>query len=77
MYNPTALAPNTPPLSSAPAPIFGVTTEKLTNSCQPEVLTFLAHRPIHTVAMVGFINDNGLESPLNRGAFYEIGRAHV
>ena len=70
MYSPTVLAPIAPPLSSAPAPIFGVTTEKLTNTCQREVLTFLAHRPIHTVAMVGFIKDNGLESPLNRGAFY-------
>lgn len=37
---------------------------------QPEVLEFLSHRPIHTVGMVGFIHDNGLVSPLNRGTFY-------
>lgn len=35
-----------------------------------EVLEFLSHRPIHTVPMVGFIKDNGLFSPLNRGIFY-------
>jgi len=37
---------------------------------ETEVLAFLARRPIHTVAMVGFIHDNGLVSPLNRGTFY-------
>lgn len=35
-----------------------------------EVLEFLSRRPIHTVTMVGFINDNGVVSPLNRGTFY-------
>jgi predicted GNAT family acetyltransferase len=35
-----------------------------------EVLAFLAARPIHTVFMAGFIRDNGLVSPLNRGTFY-------
>jgi len=35
-----------------------------------EVIKFLAQRPIHTVAMVGFIRDNGIDSPLNRGKFY-------
>lgn len=35
-----------------------------------EVLAFLAQRPIHTVIMAGFIRDNGLVSPLNRGTFY-------
>lgn len=37
---------------------------------EAEVLSFLAVRPIHTVAMVGLIHDNGLISALNRGAFY-------
>jgi ribosomal protein S18 acetylase RimI-like enzyme len=37
---------------------------------QAEVLKFLSERPIHTVAMVGFIIDNGIESRLNRGTFY-------
>lgn len=35
-----------------------------------EAQMFLASRPIHTVALRGFISDNGLESPLNRGKFY-------
>ena len=43
---------------------------ELDASREQEVLEFLSHRPIHTVAMVGFINDNGLVSPLNRGTFY-------
>src|SRR5262249_17622864 len=37
---------------------------------EQEVLGFLGQRPIHTVAMVGFITDNGIESPFNRGTFY-------
>lgn len=35
-----------------------------------EVLAFLAMRPVHTVVMTSFINDNGLVSSLNRGVFY-------
>lgn len=34
------------------------------------VLDFLGARPLHTVYMAGFILDNGLVSPLNRGTFY-------
>lgn len=37
---------------------------------EAEVLEFLAARPIHTVFMSGFIRDNGIVSPLNRGTFY-------
>jgi uncharacterized protein len=47
-----------------------VSVAKLTNQDRNEVLAFLGERPIHTVCMVGFIRDNGLESQLNRGAFY-------
>jgi uncharacterized protein len=47
-----------------------VSVTELTNQDRNEVLAFLAERPIHTVCMVGFIRDNGLESQLNRGAFY-------
>ena len=47
-----------------------VITSRLTDADKTEVLDFLARRPMHTVAMVGFINDNGLVSPLNRGTFY-------
>lgn len=35
-----------------------------------EVMKFLAVRPVHTVVMTGFINDNGLRSELNRGKFF-------
>jgi uncharacterized protein len=37
---------------------------------EQEVLEFLKMRPVHTVVMAGFIQDNGLESPNNRGNFY-------
>ena len=47
-----------------------VVTSRLTDADKTEVLDFLAQRPMHTVAMVGFIHDNGLVSPLNRGTFY-------
>lgn len=47
-----------------------VSVEPLTEENRNEVLAFLAERPIHTVCMVGFIRDNGLESVYNRGVFY-------
>jgi ribosomal protein S18 acetylase RimI-like enzyme len=47
-----------------------VSVEILANSDTTEVLSFLSQRPIHTIAMVGLINDNGIVSPLNRGTFY-------
>jgi hypothetical protein len=40
------------------------------NSDEAEVLQFLAQRPIHTVAMMSMIRDNGIVSPFNRGTFY-------
>ncbi|HMT07215.1 MAG TPA: hypothetical protein PKA82_04355 [Pyrinomonadaceae bacterium] len=42
----------------------------LTNSDKAEALKFLALRPVHTVVMTSFINDNGIESDLNRGKFF-------
>ena len=45
---------------------------KLTNHSEAEVLTFLAQRPLHAVIMTGFIRDNGLVSPANRGTFYGV-----
>ena len=60
-----------------------VSVARLVNGDETEVLEFLVQRPIHTVAMMSLIHDNGLESSLNRGTFYgcrdlnEIGRAHV
>lgn len=35
-----------------------------------EVLAFLSERPLHTVYLTGYILDNGIVSPLNRGLFY-------
>ncbi len=46
------------------------TVRPLTNEQRHEVLAFLSARPVHTVCMAGFIHDNGLESPLNRGTFH-------
>jgi len=46
------------------------TAAPLADEHQGEVLAFLAARPLHTVMMAGFIRDNGLVSPLNRGTFY-------
>jgi uncharacterized protein len=46
------------------------TTRQLKAGCEEEVLGFLADRPVHTAMMAGFIRDNGLVSPLNRGSFY-------
>lgn len=48
----------------------GASIDALTDEDRAEVLSFLSLRPIHTVFMAGLILDNGLDSPLNRGAFY-------
>lgn len=45
---------------------------RLTNEAETEVLNFLVERPLHTVILTGFIRDNGLVSPANRGAFYGV-----
>ena len=42
----------------------------LTEADKHEVLSFLKMRPVHTVVMTSFINDNGMESANNRGKFY-------
>lgn len=47
-----------------------VSVQKLGAEDENEVLAFLAVRPVHTVFISGFIRDNGLESPLNRGTFF-------
>jgi predicted GNAT family acetyltransferase len=47
-----------------------ITVERLRQGDQAEVLEFLAERPLHTVIIAGWIRDNGLVSPLNRGTFY-------
>ena len=47
-----------------------LSVDRLVNKDEAEVLEFLAQRPIHTVAMMSLIHDNGIVSPLNRGTFY-------
>ena len=49
-----------------------VKAETLTAEQEPEVLQFLSERSIHTVAMAGFILDNGIVSERNRGVFYGV-----
>lgn len=44
--------------------------ELLKNDDRNETLAFLAERAVHTVILAGFIRDNGLDSPLNRGTMY-------
>lgn len=47
----------------------------LTELDRERTLAFLNERPVHTVVMTSFINDNGLESSLNRGKFFEYAAA--
>lgn len=47
-----------------------IEVKRLANSDTEEVLQFLAKRPIHTVAMMSLIHDNGIVSPFNRGTFF-------
>jgi GNAT superfamily N-acetyltransferase len=47
-----------------------VGVQKLNDTDSAEALAFLAARPLHTVSLAGFIRDNGLISPFNRGSFY-------
>jgi uncharacterized protein len=70
MYLQTATAR----ISTTPVPVRytenEVVTIRFTPEFEAEVLNFLSERPMHTVAMTGFIRDNGLVSKLNRGTFY-------
>jgi GNAT superfamily N-acetyltransferase len=47
-----------------------MTISRLTMRDEREVLAYLSRRPAHTFALAGFIRDNGVTSPLNRGKFY-------
>ena len=53
-----------------------VRVERLVNTDAAEVLHFLSQRPIHTVAMMSLIHDNGIVSPFNRGTFYSCRDLH-
>jgi uncharacterized protein len=70
MYQLSSLALTKAPNGQFSSDHFMVEVAALNMSEENEVLTFLARRPIHTIGMVGFIQDNGLVSPLNRGTFY-------
>ncbi|MBP6003761.1 MAG: GNAT family N-acetyltransferase [Pyrinomonadaceae bacterium] len=43
---------------------------KINGSHMAETLKFLAERPVHTVVMTSFLQDNGFDQELNRGTFY-------
>jgi len=74
MKNQAAKRIQTTGSTSALLPIFAAPNMsrvcELHNQHTDEVLSFLAERPVHTVVMASFINDNGLESDLNRGTFH-------
>ncbi len=63
----TSTTPRVEELATAPG---SVNIQRLANSDAAEVLQFLSQRPIHTVAMMSLIRDNGIVSPFNRGTFY-------
>src|SRR4029453_16276330 len=58
------------PVDFSPLEKTDVSVQPLTPGSESEVIQFLNQRPLHTVAMVSLIRDNGLVSPLNRGTFY-------
>jgi uncharacterized protein len=70
MFQLNSLALNKPHYGHVSSYETMVQVAELGASNESEVLEFLARRPIHTIGMVGFIQDNGLVSPLNRGTFY-------
>jgi uncharacterized protein len=57
-------------LRSLAAPSTAQPIQSLSNRNKTEVLDFLSIRPLHTFVMTGWIRDNGLTNPLNRGKFY-------
>ncbi len=70
MYRQTATARINSAPFTVPFTASEVIATKLTAECEAEALNFLAARPLHTVTLTGFISDNGVVSPLNRGTFY-------
>lgn len=44
--------------------------QQLTDEHETEALRFLSSRAVDTLYMIGLIQDNGLDSPFNRGTFY-------
>lgn len=62
--------PLPPPDDAAASAIDAPRVERLVRGQEDEALAFLAARPVNTFVMGGYIRDNGLESPRNRGDFY-------
>jgi predicted GNAT family acetyltransferase len=56
--------------AAALAPAAPTQVERLVSGQEDEVSDFLSAHPLQTFVMSGFIRDNGLESPRNRGNFY-------
>lgn len=73
MLNQTATRIENSPLLRRPflmtAPDIANVVE-LKNEDRNEMLAFLNYRPVHTVVMTSFIQDNGVKSGLNRGKFF-------
>ncbi len=65
---------NTFEIARNQVPVFSVPEmqrlQRLTETNEAEVIRFLKIRPVHTVVMTSFIQDNGIESEHNRGTFY-------
>ena len=53
-----------------PEAMVSVETSELLDADRNEVIAFLAERPVETVCLAGFIRDNGVVSPHNRGTIY-------
>ena len=64
------MQPGTENLRSLAVPRMAQSIQSLRNRHKTEVLDFLSVRPLHTFIMTGWIRDNGLTNPLNRGMFY-------
>ena len=64
------MPPVTENLRSTAVPGTTQSLQSLSNRHKTEVLDFLSIRPLHTFVMTGWIRDNGLTNPLNRGRFY-------
>src|SRR6266576_5380012 len=69
-WTPAMLQTTIPYHQSVLAPVSSRPAEPLREEHKTEVLALLAARAQHTFVMTGWILDNGLISPLNRGTFY-------
>ena len=72
MYAPSEIEKTlvAPPGVAAIARGKSVSIALLGDEDENEVLAFLGQRPAHTFGIVGFIRNNGIVSPHNRGVFY-------